>query len=77
LRNVYVGYSIPEKAFGSSHIKGIDITLSGRNVWLHTKYTGIDPEVSSAGSGPNGVVGIDVNSVPATKSWDIAVKIKF
>jgi TonB-linked SusC/RagA family outer membrane protein len=77
LRNVYVGYSIPEKAFGSSHIKGIDITLSGRNVWLHTKYTGIDPEVSSAGSGPNGVTGIDVNSVPATKSWDVAIKVHF
>lgn len=77
LRNVYIGYSIPEKAFGSSHIKGIDITFSGRNVWLHTKYTGIDPEVSSAGSGPNAVVGIDVNSVPATKSWDLAVKVHF
>ena len=51
--------------------------LAGRNVWLHTKYTGIDPEVSGFGSGANGVVGIDYNSVPNTKSWDASIKIKF
>jgi hypothetical protein len=46
-------------------------------MWFHTKYSGIDPEVSSAGSGPNGVVGFDANGVPNTKSWDIAVRVKF
>ena len=76
LRNVYLGYSIPESVLKPLHIKGADISVAGRNVWLHTKYTGIDPEVSSAGNGPNGVVGIDVNSVPATKSWDVSLKIK-
>ena len=77
LRNVYLNYSLPQSILGPLKIKGADLTVSGRNVWLHTKYTGIDPEVSSAGNGPNGVTGIDVNSVPATKSWDVALKIKF
>ncbi len=77
LRNVYLGYSIPESLLRPLHIKGAEITIAGRNVWLHTKYTGIDPEVSSAGSGPNGAVGIDVNSVPNTKSWETSIKIKF
>lgn len=77
LRNIYLGYSIPENVLKPLHIKGIDITLAGRNVWLHTKYTGIDPEVSSGGSGPNATVGLDVNGVPNTKSWDFSVKIKF
>lgn len=77
LRNIYLGYSIPESVLKPLHIKGADITVAGRNVWLHTKYTGIDPEVSSAGSGANGVVGIDVNSVPATRSWDVSLKVKF
>jgi TonB-linked SusC/RagA family outer membrane protein len=77
LRNVYLGYSFSEKMLKPIHLKGLDITVSGRNVWLHTKYTGIDPEVSSAGSGPNAVVGIDVNSVPATKTWDVAIKLRF
>jgi TonB-linked SusC/RagA family outer membrane protein len=77
LRNIYLGYSIPAKVLSPLHIKGADLTFAGRNIWLQTKYTGIDPEVSSAGSGPNGVVGIDVNSVPATKSWDVSLKVRF
>jgi len=77
LRNVYLGYSIPTSWLKPLHIKGAEIILAGRNVWLHTKYTGIDPEVSSVGNGPNGVTGIDYNSVPATKSWDASIKINF
>ena len=77
LRNVYLGYSIPESIAKSLRVKGIEISVAGRNVWLHTKYHGIDPEVSGFGSGPNGVTGIDYNSVPNTKSWDASVKIKF
>jgi hypothetical protein len=77
LRNVYLGYSLPESVLKPLHIKGAEISIAGRNVWLHTKYTGIDPEVAGAGNGQNAVVGIDFNSVPATKSWDASLKIKF
>jgi len=77
LRNVYLSYSLPAKVLKPLKIKGADVTFGGRNLWLHTKYTGIDPEVSSAGNGPNAVIGIDVNGVPATKSWDLSLKIKF
>ena len=77
LRNVYLGYSLPESIARSLRVRGIEFTVAGRNVWLHTKYHGIDPEVSGFGSGPNGVTGIDYNSVPNTKSWDASIKIKF
>jgi TonB-linked SusC/RagA family outer membrane protein len=77
LRNVYLSYAIPESVLRPLHIKGAEFTIAGRNVWLHTKYTGIDPEVASVGNGPNGVTGIDYNGVPATKSWDASVKINF
>ena len=77
LRNVYLGYSLPESITRSLRVKGIELSVAGRNVWLHTKYHGIDPEVSGFGSGPNGVTGIDYNSVPATKSWDASIKVKF
>jgi len=77
LRNIYLGYSIPASVLKPLHIKGANITVAGRNVWLHTKYTGIDPEVASTGNGPNAVTGIDVNSVPNTKSWDVSLKVNF
>ncbi len=77
LRNIYVGYSVPQKILKPMHIKGVDLTFSGRNIWLKTKYTGVDPEVSSGGSGPNATTGMDIASIPATKSWDFSVKFKF
>jgi hypothetical protein len=77
LRNVYLAYSIPENLLKPLHIKGAEVTIAGRNVWLHTKYTGIDPEVASTGNGPNGVTGIDYNGVPATKAWDASIRINF
>lgn len=77
LRNVYVGYSVPEKILKPLHIKGLDITFAGRNIWLKTKYTGVDPEVSSGGSGQNATTGIDIAGIPTTKSWDFGVKVKF
>lgn len=77
LRNVYVGYSVPEKLLKPLHIKGLDITFAGRNIWLKTKYTGVDPEVSSGGSGQNATTGIDIAGIPTTKSWDFGVKVKF
>jgi TonB-linked SusC/RagA family outer membrane protein len=77
LRNIYVGYTVPQKILKPMHIKGVDLTFSGRNIWLKTRYTGVDPEVSSGGSGPNATTGMDIASIPATKSWDFSVKFKF
>jgi TonB-linked SusC/RagA family outer membrane protein len=77
LRNIYLTYSIPEKLLKPLHMKAVDVTFAGRNVWLKTKYSGVDPEVSSAGSGPNATTGIDIAGIPSTKSWDFGVKVKF
>ena len=77
LRNIYIGYTVPQKLLKPLHIKGIDLTFAGRNIWLKTKYTGVDPEVSSGGSGPNATTGYDIAGIPSTKSWDFSVKFKF
>lgn len=48
LKNVQIGYALPKKALGSQKVvKGVQFTVTGRNVWTATKYTGIDPEVDS------------------------------
>ncbi|WP_054682708.1 hypothetical protein [Rhodothermus marinus] len=31
------------------HIKGLSLAISARNVWLTTKYSGVDPELNFAG----------------------------
>ncbi len=49
LKNLQVGYSLPEKALAWSNgvLKGVKITFTGRNLLTGTNYTGIDPEVNS------------------------------
>ena len=49
LKNLQIGYSLPEKALGWSNgvLKGLKITVTGRNLLTATKYSGIDPEVNS------------------------------
>jgi len=78
LRNIYIGYSVPKKFLKTIKLSGLDFTLSGRNIWLKTNYSGVDPEVNSrgVGSGGAGLIGIDANSIPNTKSIDFSVKIK-
>lgn len=48
LKNIQIGYDLPDKVLGSRKvIKGVQFTVTGRNLLTATKYTGIDPEVDS------------------------------
>jgi len=76
LREVAIGYSLPKKLFGNSNvIKGIDISIIGRNLAiLHKNLPYADPE-DSFGSG--NYQGIQIGSYPAVRSMGFNVKVKF
>ncbi|MFI1771921.1 SusC/RagA family TonB-linked outer membrane protein [Thalassobellus citreus] len=75
LRNISLSYSIPEKWLKNTGFTGVDLTLSGRNLWLDTNYKGVDPETNALGAG--NVQGVDLINAPGTKSYGFAAKIKF
>jgi len=54
----------------------IEITATGRNLWLQTSYTGIDPETSLTGAGSN-IGGFDYFNLPNTKSYNMGIKFNF
>ena len=54
----------------------IEISATGRNLWLMTDYTGVDPETSLTGAGSN-IGGFDYFNMPNTKSYNVAVKFNF
>jgi TonB-linked SusC/RagA family outer membrane protein len=70
LRNVTLTYDLP-KLF--KNVKSAQIYFTGRNLWLSTPYSGIDPETSLSGSG-NGQ-GMDYFNSPGTKSYTIGLKV--
>ncbi len=48
LKNLTIGYALSKKALGTQNVvKGVQFTVTGRNLWTVTKYSGIDPEVDS------------------------------
>ncbi len=66
------------KKLGSRNpIKGLQASVTGRNLFLLTKYTGSDPQIMSAATSGSGSMGIDNYSVPATRSFTFNVKVTF
>lgn len=75
LRNVSIGYVLPAKLIEKTPLKSASLTLTGRNLWIHSPhFTGADPETNSFGSS-NGSLGIYSYSTPTARSFNISLKV--
>lgn len=80
LSYVTVSYDFSKlmKKLGSSNpIKGLKCSLTGRNLFLWTKYTGVDPQVMPDADRGTGSMGIDQYSVPSLRSFNFNVNVTF
>ncbi|TGE10535.1 SusC/RagA family TonB-linked outer membrane protein [Hymenobacter fodinae] len=80
LRYVTLTYNLPTTLFSNSKtVQGVELAVTGRNLVLLTKYSGVDPETSAAGAGVRGggSSGFDYGSVPGTRGVDMSVRVKF
>lgn len=66
-----------KKLGGSNPIKGLKCSLTGRNLFLLTKYTGSDPQIMTGASRGTGAMGIDNYSVPSLRSFNFNVNLTF
>ncbi len=76
LRNVSLGVDFA-RAFNIKGFRKLQLVLSGRNLWTKTKYTGFDPEISSGNTNSSLERGIDHNSMPNVKSYQVSLNIGF
>jgi hypothetical protein len=75
LRNVSIGYVLPSKLIEKTPLKSASLTITGRNLWIHSPhFTGGDPETNSFGSS-NGSLGIYSYSTPTARSFNISLKV--
>jgi TonB-linked SusC/RagA family outer membrane protein len=72
LRELSVGYKVPSK---SKIIKDMRLSLVARNLFFIKKEAPYDPELSM--STGNGLQGIDVFSLPATRSMGLSFRCSF
>ncbi len=74
LRNVGVTLDLVRLA-KVKQFRKLDLVLSGRNLATFTKYTGYDPEVSSGSSNSAFDRGVDHNTIPNVKTYQVGLNI--
>ena len=73
LSNVSLSYDLPIKK--GKFVRGINVGVSGSNLFLWTRYSGFDPDVNSYGSVWR--KGADMGSYPSARSMSFNAKFTF
>ena len=74
LREASLGYSLPNRMFTRGFIKGIDLSLVGRNLWIiHKNLPYADPE---EGFSSGNLQGVQTGAYPSVRAIGFNVKIK-
>ncbi|MFA8435181.1 MAG: SusC/RagA family TonB-linked outer membrane protein [Marinifilaceae bacterium] len=80
LRDVSLSYRFTPEKFqflkNMDFIQNIELSFTGRNLWLETNYDGVDPETSLTGAGSN-IGGFDYFNNPGSKSYLFGIKVNF
>jgi hypothetical protein len=83
LKNLQLGYTLPQKLTNSWHIKSLRFYFTGLNLWTLTKYTGLDPEMNTSDNlnaekyRGDVAAGIDWGTYPSAKSYIMGVNLNF
>jgi TonB-dependent starch-binding outer membrane protein SusC len=74
LKNLTIGYTLPNDVFGKELFSKFRIYVSGQNLVTITKYSGLDPELASGNLFDNG---IDRGAYPQPKSYLVGLQLSF
>ncbi len=74
LRTVTLSYNFTHM-LKKTFIKGLSLYFTGTNLWISTKYKGIDPETNLLGA--SNAQGIDYFNMPGTKSYTVGLNLSF
>jgi len=75
LRELSVSYSLNTAKLKIKIFQALSIYFTGKNLWLKTKYSGIDPESNLYGN--SNAQGLDYFNMPGTKSFTLGLKASF
>jgi hypothetical protein len=83
LREVSLNYRVSQDALatvpGLRAFSGIDLSLTGRNIFTWTNYRGYDPETGSTGgdTGSSAIARVDGYQYPNFRTWTVALGLIF
>jgi TonB-dependent starch-binding outer membrane protein SusC len=76
IRNITLGYRFPSSWLEKANIAGLRVYGTVNNAFLFTNYTGTDPEVSTNGN-INATPGVDRNTVPMSRAYQVGLNLSF
>jgi TonB-dependent starch-binding outer membrane protein SusC len=75
LRNVNIGIDVAK--ITKLPFRTLQVVFTGRNLWTKTDYTGMDPELSSGTTNSAWDRGVDHNSMPNFKTYQVGLNVGF
>lgn len=75
LRNINIGYTIPNSILSKIKLQSFRIFASGSNLWTKQKFTGYSPEFPNSTNPYE--VGFDFGSYPIAKTMQVGIDIRF
>ncbi len=75
LREVQLGFNIPDKFWGRVPLRGVTFTLVGRNLAVWSKVPHVDPETMSYADG-TALPGIEFMAIPSSRSFGFNLGLK-
>ncbi len=86
LREMSASYTVDWAPVKKVFREGVEMTVSGRNLWVWTKYSGYDPEVSLFGTNAGGFGsgqttaadrGFDFGGYPIPRTWSVSARFTY
>ena len=86
LRELSASYTVDFALVKKIFRDGVDLTVSGRNLWVWTNYRGFDPEVTAFGTNAGGLGsvqttaadrGIDFGAYPIPRVWSVSARFTY
>ena len=76
LKNLQIGYSLPQSILSGSGIEQLRFYVTGSNLLTFTDYSGIDPEIQPGNFNNALTLGLDVNNNPLSRIILFGLNIK-
>jgi len=76
IKNVTLGYNLPEKAASKVRLKKLKLYVTGQNLFTFTTYSGMDPEVNYY-SNDNIIMGTDFFTYPQSRTFMVGLNAGF
>src|ERR1700744_3205893 len=76
IQNVRIGYSLPANLSRAVKMNHVKVYISGQNLYVFTKYSGLDPEVGSQNQNPI-LQNIDYGRYPTPRIVTLVLNAEF